>query len=277
MNENSWLNIGLEELEHKRWFDGYQMLLGAYKRNLQSNDPNGAEKIISSSLPLFLKEKKKKLACDLITEIILSIQRNLNQRDWIQLLPIGISELRKSSLDDCISRVCNKIIFEKGFQDSAFLQHINNIILEKKFSNDVIYHLYYCYVGILCRKKEFILAFESLESWSQEFAPLSIKMRTYLTLAELNAYEISSCGKYLHNNDDEISAISSESKNYIEIAARIFRSVEVMNVDEFLSTNEDYSDIINPRADSLLKALCEGISEIFKEKPSSGLFSLFGA
>jgi hypothetical protein len=50
-----------------------------------------------------------------------------------------------------------------------------------------------------------------------------------------------------------------------------------MNVDEFLSTNEDYSDIINPRADSLLKALCEGISEIFKEKPSSGLFSLFGA
>ena len=277
MNENSWLQNGLEELRNKRWFDGYQMLLGAYQRCLRSDDPNSAEKIISSALPILSKENQKDLACNLVTDIILSFQRNLDKREWVQLLPFCLSELRKSSLNECISTICNRIILEKAFQESGFLEHINNIILGRKFHKDVRFHLYYCHGGILCRKKEFVLAFESLESWSREFTPLSIKMRTYLTLAELNAYEISSCGKYLHNNDEAVSTIDSESVNYIEIASRVFQSVEGMNVNEFHSTMKDYSDVINPKGDSLLKALCDGVSEIFKEKPNSGLFSLFGS
>lgn len=276
MNENSWLQIGLEELRNKRWFDGYQMLLGAYQRFFRSDDPSSAEKIISSALPILSKENQKLLACNLVMEIILSIQRNLDKREWVQLLPFCISELKKSSLNECISTICNKVILEKAFQDSGFLEHINNILLERNFYKDVRSHLYYCHGGILCRKKEFAFAFESLESWSKEFVPLSIKMRTYLTLAELNAYEIGSCGKYLHNHDEAVSKIDSESANYIEIASRIFQSVEVMNANEFHSTIQDYSDVINPKGDSLLKVLCDGISEIFKEKPNSGLFSLFG-
>lgn len=276
MNENSWLQIGLEELRNKRWFDGYQMLIGAFQRFLRSDDPNSVEKIISSALPILSKENQKKLACNLVTDIILSFQRNFDKREWVQLLPFCLSELRKSSLNECISTICNRVISEKAFQDSGFLEHINNIILERKFHKDIRFHLYYCHGGILCRKKEFALAFESLESWSKEFTPLSIKMHTYLTLAELNAYEISSCGKYLHSNDEAVSTNDSESTNYIEIASRIFQAVEGMNVNEFHSTIQDYSDVINPKGDSLLKALCDGISEIFKEKPNSGLSSLFG-
>jgi hypothetical protein len=277
MKNNQWLQRGIEELKQNHWFDGYQMILGAYQRVLRSNDPEGAEEIVVKALPLF--ENQKKLACDLISNIIISISRNPNKRLWVEMIPVSIDELAKSNLKECIHIICNKIIFEKKFQHSEFLQHLNNIILEKKFNENVLSHLYYCHTGILCRKKDYVSAFESLSTWNNEKIQLSPKIQTYLTLAEINAYEIEGCGKYLKFDDSESRDLKpdSEAESYLEIANRIFRAVQAMDATEFNSTIQDYSDLINPKGDGLLKALCDGISEIFKTKPDAGLFSLFGA
>ncbi|MFX0087446.1 MAG: hypothetical protein ACFFAU_17480 [Candidatus Hodarchaeota archaeon] len=276
MTNNQWLQRGIEELEQNRWFDGYQMILGAYQRALRSNDPKVAQEIVKRVLPLF--KDQKKLACNLISTIILSVSRNPTKRLWVEMIPISIDELVKSNLKDCIQVISNKIIFENKFQGSEFLQHLNNIILEKKFNENVLNHLYYCHIGILCHKKDYVLAFESLSIWSNELMQLSPKIRAYLTLAEINAYEIEGCGKYLQLEDSESGDLlyNSEEAPYLEIANRIFRAVQVMDIIEFNSTIQDHSNLINSNVDGLLKALCDGISEVFKTKPDTGLFSLFG-
>ncbi len=276
MTNNQWLQRGIEELRQNRWFDGYQMILGAYQRALRSNDIKGAQEIVKRVLPLF--EDQKKLACDLISTLILSISQNSTKRLWVEMIPISIDELIKSNLKECIQVISNKIIFENKFQGSEFLQHLNNIILEKKFNENVLNHLYYCHTGILCRKKDYVLAFESLSMWSNEIKQLSPKIRAYLTLAEINAYEIEGCGKYLQFENSESGDLpyNSDEESYLGIANRIFSAVQVMDIIEFNSTIQDHSNLINSKADGLLKALCDGISEIFKDKPETGLFSLFG-
>lgn len=278
MRYEKWLQRGIEELKQNHWFDGYQMILGAYQRVLQSDSPEDAVKIVSKTLPIL--ESQNRLACDLISVIILSISQNPTKRPWVELIPVSFREIIKSNLTECVQGICNKIIQNKMFQDSELLQHINNIILEKNYSLSILNHLYYCYIGILCRKKDFASAFESLSAWSSEFEKPTPKIRTYLTLAEINAYEIEGCGKYLKEEDSEIIASGSsesETDSYFEIANRIFRAVQVSDVTEFKSTIQDYSDLINYKEDALLKVLCDGISEIFKPKANLGLSSLFGA
>lgn len=278
MRYEKWLQRGIEELKQNHWFDGYQMILGAYQRVLQSDSPEDAVKIVSKTLPIL--ESQNRLACDLISVIILSISQNPTKRPWVELIPVSFREIIKSNLTECVQGICNKIIQNKMFQDSELLQHINNIILEKNYSLSILNHLYYCYIGILCRKKDFASAFKSLSAWSSEFEKPTPKIRSYLTLAEINAYEIEGCGKYLKEEDSEIIASGSsesETDSYFEIANRIFRAVQVSDVTEFKSTIQDYSDLINYKEDALLKVLCDGISEIFKPKANLGLSSLFGA
>ena len=41
MRYEKWLQRGIEELKQNHWFDGYQMILGAYQRVLQSDSPAG--------------------------------------------------------------------------------------------------------------------------------------------------------------------------------------------------------------------------------------------
>ncbi len=280
MRNEKWLQRGIEELDQNHWFDGYQMILGAYQRALQSDSPEDAVKIVSKTLPML--ESQNRLACDLISVIILSISQNPAKRPWVELIPVSLREIIKSNLTECVQGICNKIIQNKMFQDSELLQHINNIILEKKYSLSILNHLYYCYIGILCRKKDFASAFESLSTWSSELEQPTPKIRTYLTLAEINAFEIKAGedSKYLKVEDSEIKASGSsesETESYLEIANRIFRAVQVEDATEFKSTIQDYSDLINYKSDALLKVLCDGISEIFKPKANLGLSSLFGA
>jgi len=142
------------------------------------------------------------------------------------------------------------------------------LILEEKYSSSVISDLYFIYTVLLSNKKDFVKCFETLDAWSKELPSVSPKMRAYLTLAELNAYEIGGCGKFLEE--------TSSSNDHLELAVRIFDAVEKKDQAGFLSAISDYSELITK--DGLLKALCNGIAEIFKPKSGAGLLSsLFGS
>lgn len=278
MKTNPWLKRGLDELQQGHWFDGFQMLQGALQRTFRCNEPDHAKMIISKAVPLFVSGNQAKLACDLVLGLIKSISRKINKRAYAELIPIIFVDLRTASLENCVQSICNRIIKEKVFQGSEFLSHLKDMIIEANFNDNIVSDLYFCYVGLLCYKKDFVSCFETLYSWSKESSYLSPKMRTYLTLAEINAYEIEDCGKYLNLEDPgDLTEfpIESESESYLEIANRIFGAVQTLDNSEFQSTIADYSDLIDPKKDGLLKALCDSISEIFNSKSSSGLFSLF--
>ncbi|MHA2245049.1 MAG: hypothetical protein ACXADY_08775 [Candidatus Hodarchaeales archaeon] len=278
MKTNLWLKRGLDEIRQGHWFDGFQMLQGALQRTSRCDEPDHAKMIISKAVPLFVSGNQAKLACDLVLGLIKSISQKINERAYAELVPSIFADLRTSSLENCVQNICNRIIKEKVFLGSEFLSHLQDMILEANFNDNIVSDLYFCYAGLLCYKKDFTSCFETLYSWSQESPYLSPKMRTYLTLAEINAYEIEGCGKYLDIEDPgnltEIS-IESETESYLEIANRIFGAVQILDNSEFQSTIANYSDLIDPKKDGLLKALCDGISEIFNSKSSSGLFSLF--
>ncbi|MFX1282317.1 MAG: hypothetical protein ACFFB5_01625 [Promethearchaeota archaeon] len=273
MIKDPWFSKGLAELHQGHWFDGLQMLQGAIQRAFRSGEPKHAGMVISKAIPLFASGNKAKLACDLTLALIMNISRNPNERVNAELIPRIFVDLRAVSLENCIQTIRNYIIIDKKFQESEFLSYLHNLILEaRKHNNNVVSDLYYCYAGLFCNKKDFVSCFETLYSWSQEMSILSPKMRTYLTLAEINAYEIEDCGKYLSFEDKANSTVSN-TENYLEIANRIFNAVQRLDSLELHSTLNDYSDLINPKNDGLLKALCDGISEILNDK--SGLLSLF--
>ncbi len=275
MKENPWLERGLDELRKNHWFDGFQILQGALQRAFRLNQPDDAKFIISEATSIFVSGNQTKLVCDLVLVLIVNIRQRLSDLSYARLIPFCFAELRKASLENCVRTVCNQIMMEKSFQGSEFLLHLNNFILETNYEKTVVSDLYFCYAGLLCYKKDFTLCFKTIHSWSKDLSSLSPKMRAYLTLAEINAYEIDGCGKFL-SLEESVNSYDPETESYLEIASKIFGSVQTSNKSEFHSIISDYSDLIDSRKDGLLKALCDGISEIFNNNSSSGLFSLFG-
>ncbi|MFX0014272.1 MAG: hypothetical protein ACFFB2_07260 [Promethearchaeota archaeon] len=271
MITDPWISRGLDEIKNGHWFDGFQMLQGAIQRAFRYGKPDQAKVVISKAVPLFTSGNQKRLACELVLVLIMRTSQKVNERAYAELISESLVELTKASLDSCVQTICNRIIIEKVFQRSEFLSQLQSLILEANYPYEVISSLYYCYAGLLCYKKDYVLCFETLYSWSKTLSVLSPKMRTYLTLAEINAYEIEDCGQYLKIEEP----IESDDKIYLEIANRIFDAVQASDESEFHFIVTDYPDFINPKKDGLLKALCEGISEILHKKPSSGLFSLF--
>ncbi|UCG00380.1 MAG: hypothetical protein JSW11_12095 [Candidatus Heimdallarchaeota archaeon] len=275
MKKDPWFERGLDELKQGHWFDGFQMLKGAIQRTILFNNPDHAKMILSNTIPLFATGKQEKLACNLGLSLITSIRPKIKEHTFADLIPIFFALFREENLENCIQTFCNQIMVEKAFQVSEFLSYLDNFVSKTNFNKSVISDLYFCYAGILCYKKDYVSCFETLNSWYNELSSLSPKMRAYLTLAEINAYEIESCGKYLHSIEEPIDSYDSESKNYYEIASRIFGAVQTNNHSEFHSTISDYSDLINSKKDGLLKGLCDGLFEIFSGKSQSGLLSLF--
>jgi hypothetical protein len=277
MKKNPWLERGLVELQQKHWFDGFQMLQGALQRAFRFNKPNSAKIIIAETISQLSAGKQEKLTCDFMSTFMKNLCSKRHDRNWVELIPFSFKEMYTVSLEECIRTICNQIISEKAFQDLEFLQHLDNLILESKY-NKVVSDLYFCYSGLLCHNKDFVACYETIEAWSKE-SPLSLTMRAYLTLAELNTFEIEGCGKYLQiENQVNNTEISSVSRNYLEIATRIFDAVESSDSSEFYSIIADNSGLIDSKKDGLLKALCDGIAEIFKPRSGSGIFSsLFGS
>ncbi|MHA2202092.1 MAG: hypothetical protein ACW991_00245 [Candidatus Hodarchaeales archaeon] len=274
MKKDRWFERGLDELQQGHWFDGFQMLKGAIQRTIRLNNPDYGKMILSKSIPLFATGNQEKLACDLGLYLIMSIRLKIKEHIYADLIPVILVAFRGENLEKCVQTICNQIIVEKAFQASEFLSHLNDLINEANFKTNVISDLYFCYAGILCYKKDYVSCFEALISW-YESSSLSPKMRAYITLAEINAYEIESCGKYLHSEEKPTDSNDFDTKNYFEIASRIFGAVQTKNHSEFHSTIVEYSDLITSKKDALLKGLCDGISEIFNDKSQSGLLSLF--
>ncbi|MFX1504903.1 MAG: hypothetical protein ACFFDC_02205 [Promethearchaeota archaeon] len=275
MKKDPWFERGLDELKQSHWFDGFQMLKGAIQRTFRFDNPAHAKRILSEAIPLLTVGNKEKLACDLGQSIIIGIRPKIKNRIYVDLIPFILAALREESLESCAKAICNQIMVEKAFQVSEFLSHLKDIINEANFNANVIFDLYFCYAGLFCYNKDYISCFETLVSWGNEMTFLSPKMRAYLTLAELNAYEIDSCGKYLHSKEESTNHYDIETKTYLEIVFKIFGAVQTNNSSEFHSTIADYSDLINSKKDALLKGLCNGISEIFSDQSRPGLLSLF--
>lgn len=273
--KDPWFERGLDEIKQGNYFDGYQMVKGAIQRTIRFNNPDHAKMIISKVIPLFATGNQEKLACDLGLSLIISIRHKIKERTYADLIPTILVALRTTNLEKCVQTNCNQIMVEKAFQVSEFLSHLSDLINEVNFNTNVKNDLYFCYAGLLCYKKDYMSCFETLISWYNESSSLIPKLRVYLTLAEINAYEIESCGKYLHSNEEPTNPYDSETKKYFEIGYKIFGAVQTNNHSEFHSTIVDYSDLIDSKKDGLLKGLCNGISEVFNDKSQSGLLSLF--
>ena len=275
MKEDPWFERGLEELKRGHWFDGFQMLKGAIQRTIRNNNAEHVKLILSKAIPRFISGDQEKLACGLGQNLINNIDLKIKERIFADLIPFVLTLLREENLETCVQSICNQIMVRKSFQTSEFLKHLKNQINEANFNVNVLSDLYLCYSGLFCYKKEYISCFETLLSWYNELSSSSPKLRVYLTLAEINAYEIDSCGKYLHLKEEPIDHFDIETKNYLEIAFKIFSAVKTNDSTEFHSTIADYSDLINSKKDGLLKGLCDGISGIFTDQSQSGLLSLF--
>jgi hypothetical protein len=112
--------------------------------------------------------------------------------------------------------------------------------------------------------------FETLVDW-KSLSPPSPAILTYLTLAELNTFEIDGCGQYLK----EANMLDSQSE-YIEFASQLFKAVELKDYELYLTIIEDYHNILHSGKDIFLVRLTEGISDFMKPKDKKNLFSLFG-
>ncbi len=276
--DSPWLRRGLEEIRRKSFFDGFQLLQGAIQRAFQHDDHLMAKQIISKALIEFNIFDQRNLACELVKNTVKLLHRKQKIRAWTELIPFTLENLRTLSLEDCIRVFLNQLLSVKSFQDPDFIINMKDLIEESNYDTKTILDLYYLYSGFLCSKGDFIECFNAITQWSMLSKPISLIMRTYLTLAELNAYEIEGCGKYLKT---DIQSIPKEDlnapsgKKYFILAQNIFKAVENNDKKEFYLILEKNSDLINPSNDGLLKALCDGISSIFKNKSGSGILSSF--
>lgn len=272
MKQNIWVERGLEALQQSQWFDALQMLQGAIERSGRQNQPDVAERIIAQLIPKF-PEDQVMLACELVREIITRIRKRKSQMEWVRLVSTVFTTLRKLSRQECLRTVKNQIIMDHGLQDKDFLLNLEALIVEEKrlfFLPD----LYYCKAGLLSKRKDYVRCYETLQDW-KEHTKVTPPFRTYILLAELNAYEIEGCTEYLAATQQEFD---EEAEQYAILAERICRAVELTDQVEFNTILVEYNELINPHGDGLLKSLCDGIAGIFQPTQGTGLLgSLFGA
>ncbi|MHA1331589.1 MAG: hypothetical protein ACTSR2_10975, partial [Candidatus Hodarchaeales archaeon] len=263
---------GIESIKSESWFDSLQLLQGALQRSIRSNSPKMAEKIFLEAIPLYKEGNRENLACSLALYYIRVIGRDkLKEIKWINLIEKIIIVLNKSSLTKCIREFINNIIIEKKFLDDNILNLMDENLQGSLAVPDVKINLSYCLAGLYSANKDYVACFTTLDNLAKETALTPI-LRTYLTLAEINAFELEGCGKYLQNI---IENLDQREEMYIEIAQRAFQAVESFNYNEYESIRKEYSDIINPKFDAILKSLFDGIGEIFQSSRGANVFSSF--
>jgi hypothetical protein len=269
MRQNIWVERGLEALQQGQWFDGLQMLQGAVERTSRQDQPDVSERIITQILPIF-PEDWATLACELVREIITQVRVRKSQLEWVRLIPMVLTTLRENSSQECIRTVKNQIIMDIGLRDNDFLINLEALITEEKRIFPLS-DLYYCKAGLFSKKKDFVRCYETLQTW-KEHVTVTQHLRTYLLLAELNAYEIEECPDQMSVPQKEVD---EEAEQYAILRERICRAVELTDQVEFNDILLEFKELIN--SDGLLKALCDGITGIFQPTQGSGLLgSLFG-
>lgn len=276
MEIEKWIEKGLDSFKANQWFDGIQYIQGGLQRTFQFDQANKAETIFHATSELLIAANKQKLFCQLVMGSLPHLRKKVNNKNWITIYPIIFSILHKEGMESCILDFSNLLIADKRFQDEYFIQEMHTLISKDDILRDVKSHLYFCTVGLLCWQRDYPKCFEMLTEWNK-LIPTSPKILTYLTLAELNAFELNGVSEYLTQAKSLIDQSSSESaKEYVEIASQLFKSVELKNYEFMQSILADYSGIVDIKRDALLKALCEGLIGFLKPKSNKGMFSLFG-
>ena len=276
MEIEKWIERGLDSFEANQWFDGIQYIQGGLQRTFQSDQANKTETIYQATSELLFTANKQKLFCQLVMDSLPYLRKKVHNKKWIMLYPVLFSILNKEEMKSCVFDFINILIADKNFQEEFFIQEVHALISKDDIPRDIKSDLYFCTAGLLCWQQEYVKCFEMLTEWNK-LIPSSPKILTYLTLAELNAFEVNEVSEYLTQAKSFIDQSSSESANeYVEIASQLFKTVELKNYDLFQSILLDFSVFIDKRHDALLKALCEGLDDILKPKSNKGMFSLFG-
>ena len=276
MDIEKWIERGLDSFKANQWFNGIQYIQGGLQRSFQSDQAKKAEIIYQASSKLLFEANKQKVFCNIVVDSLPQLRKKLKNKKWISIYPILISILDKEGMEICIINFFNALIADKGFQDEEFIQEVHSLILNDDVPISVKNHLYFCVTGLLCWKKEYVKCYEMLTEWNKLF-PSSPKILTYLTLAELNAFEVDGLSEFLTEANTLIAQTSSTSdKDYVEVASQLFKAVELKNYELLLSILEDYNEIIDIKHDALLKALCEGLIDFLQPKSNRSPFSLFG-
>ncbi len=270
MKIDKWIERGLNSLSSDEIFDGMQLIEGAIRRVIRKNDPEIALKIIKDTNEILVQRGYEDVYCKFILNIIPLFKKKSGELEWFELFPEILLLLRKSNTPKCISRCKNKLILETKMIEVDFIQSLMAITVKKHYPKEILADMYYYHAGHLVLKQDYVKTFDVLRTWNDQ-EPSSQYVLVYLTLAELNAYEIDGCGKYL----EEAKSISNSSQ-YVDLASHVFKSVEAGSYDLYSSIIEEFTDIVNIENDVLLKGLCDGISGFLKPKGNKGLFSLFG-
>jgi hypothetical protein len=269
MKPNNWIEKGFASLEAHQWFDGIQLLRGALQRAFQLNQPENAELILEKTSDYLLSNQKSNLFCHFVFEILPLFGKKNRDEKWIAIFPIIIDTLRRGKLDECANKLMNKVILSKMFNEDFFLKELTLQIDNNKFSNETIFDFFYILAGLRLIRKEYIECFEILSEWYKVNSS-SPRLISYLTLAELNAFEIEGCGNFLKQLKVEF-----ELNRYIEIVKQLFKATELTDYSLFKSIIEDNADLVNSQEDALFKLLCDGILDFLKPKDNKGLMSLF--
>ncbi|MHA1994935.1 MAG: hypothetical protein ACW97Z_10365 [Candidatus Hodarchaeales archaeon] len=270
MKIDNWTERGFTSLSSGKIFDGMQLIEGAVRRVFRLNQPTKALQIFKRTNEILIPKEMKELYCQFILGTIPLFKKKIGIIEWFVLIPDILVMLRENNMLSCVPKFINRLILETKSAQEDFIQSIMESITRKQYPKEIIADLHYYYAGLLVFKQEYVKCFNVLKEWNT-LTSSSPRVLAYLTLAELNAYEIEGCGKYL----EEAKSLPKTSE-YIELVTHLFKSVEAGSYNLYSSIIEEYTDLVNAQHDSLLKGLCDGVSDFLKPKGNKGLFSLFG-
>ncbi|MHA2238039.1 MAG: hypothetical protein ACXACP_14130 [Candidatus Hodarchaeales archaeon] len=270
MDLDTWLKNGIESFEKQEWFDGIQLIQGALQRSFRRNLSENVKNIIKFTSEFLIPAEKSDLYCQLALSTILPIGKRSKDQEWLTLLPLILGIIVDMNKNSCLAKFNKKIIETKYFHEDVVLEFLQNNISSEKHEIKLKAELYYLLACLQVSMQLYPECYETLTQWNSD-SPSSSQILTYLTLAELNAFEIDDCGQYL------IQAKKSNSQSeYIEFTSQLFKSIELKDYELYLSITRDYRDILNTQKDIFLVRLIEGITDFMKPKDSKNLFSLFG-
>ena len=276
MEIQRWTERGLNSFQEKQWFAGIQYIQGGLQRAFQSDQPEVANKIYQVTSEVLFRNGKGDLFCKLVLDSFSQLRKKHNDIKWIAVFPSLLTFLNPKEVNSCRKEFINKIITDKNLREDFFIKEIHKLISEENYSKRTKSDLYFISAGLLCSLSEYVKCYEVLTEWIKE-EPTSPKILIYLTLAELNAFEVDGQSEYLIKATTQIETSTTKSDTeYVELGLQLFKSVELQNYEFLISVIEDYNDIISIKQDPLLKALCDGLIDFLKPKNSKGMFSLFG-
>lgn len=270
MKQDTWFKNGIESLENQKWFDGIQLIQGALQRSFRKNQYENTKNILVKSGEILIIAGEIDLYCQLALSTILPIAKREKEEEWVFLIPVILGNLVKVKSTNCLLKIRNKIVETRNFQEKIFLEHLKKIIAKEKIDVNLRSELFYLLASLQVSMQLYPECFETLVDW-KSLSPPSPEILTYLTLAELNTFEIDGCGQYLK----EGNILNSQSE-YIEFASQLFKAVELKDYELYLTIIEDYHNILHSGKDIFLVRLTEGISDFMKPKDKKNLFSLFG-